>query len=164
MAGSTAQFHAQRLSPRREDDVQGLIFRCAKVVVDATDGSDLEAVLDLGGGHVLFLTYDSPFDEGLHLIYLDGADVLRDEARIGFLYPGASACCATCTRSTTLAPSSSSTGAGDSASIGAAGSRSRQHHRACTARVAPGSGGAISGSSGSHHEQGRSCGAMCSDG
>ena len=82
------EFELQRLPlSKNGHDAWSRVHRGGRVVLDCTDGTDLEAQVSVAGGHLLFLTYDSPFDEGLHLIYLDDADHLRDEARIGFMYP-----------------------------------------------------------------------------
>lgn len=89
MTAMAAEFHLQLLpGDGAEPQPRSRILRKGRVVVDRTDGTELEAAVEVAGGNVLFLTYDSPFDEGLHVMYLDGTDALRDEARIGFLYPG----------------------------------------------------------------------------
>lgn len=58
-----------------------------RVVLPRVDGTDLIAQFRCGGGHVLLLGYDAPFDEALHLVYLDERDCLRDELRFSFARP-----------------------------------------------------------------------------
>jgi len=89
MARPTTAFELQRLAIVEEGhDAWCRVLKNGKTLVERTDGTDLAAQVELGGGHALFLTYDSPFDEGLHVLYFDADDRLRDEARLGFLYPG----------------------------------------------------------------------------
>lgn len=63
------------------------VSRGAQVVLPRVDGTDLIAQCRCRGGHVLLLGYDAPFDEALHLIYLDEQERLRDEVRFSFARP-----------------------------------------------------------------------------
>ena len=61
--------------------------REGRTVLPRTDGTDLIAQMRCQGGYLLLLGYDAPFDEALHLIYLDEQDRLRDEVRFSFARP-----------------------------------------------------------------------------
>lgn len=63
------------------------ISRDGRTVLPRTDGTDLIAQMRCQGGYLLLLGYDAPFDEALHLIYLDEQDRLRDEVRFSFARP-----------------------------------------------------------------------------
>lgn len=63
------------------------LTRAGRTVLPRVDGCELAAQMRCSAGHLLMLTYDSPYDEGLHLLYLDDQDSLRDELHVGFLYP-----------------------------------------------------------------------------
>lgn len=63
------------------------LSRGGRVVLPRVDGTDLIAQCRCRGGHVLLLGFDAPFEEALHLVYLDGQDRLRDEVRFSFVRP-----------------------------------------------------------------------------
>jgi hypothetical protein len=63
------------------------ISRGERVVLPRIDGTDLIAQLRCQEGHVLLLGFDAPFDEGLHLVYLDRQDRLCDEVRFSLSRP-----------------------------------------------------------------------------
>ncbi|WP_310462368.1 hypothetical protein [Sphaerotilus sp.] len=58
-----------------------------RVVLPRVDGTDLIAQFRCREGHALLLGFDAPFEEALHLVYLDGQDRLRDEVRFSFARP-----------------------------------------------------------------------------
>lgn len=63
------------------------ISRGDRVVLPRVDGTDLIAQCRCRDGHVLLLGFDAPFEEALHLVYLDSRDRLRDEVRFSFARP-----------------------------------------------------------------------------
>lgn len=85
---SPPAFELQPLGIARDGhDAWCRILKRGEVVVEMTDGAQLEAQIPVEGGDVLFVTYASPFDEGLHVMYIDAQGRLCDEARIGFIDP-----------------------------------------------------------------------------
>lgn len=81
-------FHLEPLTgPSEPIRVWSRISRSDRVVLPRVDGTDLIAQFRCGDGHVLLLGFDAPFDEALHLVYLDGQDRLRDEVRFSFARP-----------------------------------------------------------------------------
>jgi hypothetical protein len=50
------------------------------------DGISLERQWDVGGGYLLFLTEDSPYEEGLHIYLLDQARRVADALEIASPY------------------------------------------------------------------------------
>lgn len=61
--------------------------RAGHTVLPRIDGTDLIAQVRCPGGHLLMLGYDPPFEEGLHLVFLDEQDRPRDEVRFSFSQP-----------------------------------------------------------------------------
>jgi hypothetical protein len=82
------EFHLDPLTGAAEPlRVWSRISRAGRTVLPRTDGTDLIAQIRCQGGYLLLLGYDAPFDEALHLIYLDERDHLRDEVRFSFASP-----------------------------------------------------------------------------
>lgn len=73
--------------PSEPMHVWSRISRAGCTVLPRTDGTDLIAQMRCQGGYLLLLGYDAPFDEALHLIYLDEQERLRDEVRFSFARP-----------------------------------------------------------------------------
>jgi hypothetical protein len=67
--------------------VWGRLSRGERVVLPRVDGTDLIAQCRCRDGHLLLFGFDAPFEEALHLVYLDGQDCLRDEVRFSFARP-----------------------------------------------------------------------------
>jgi hypothetical protein len=81
-------FHLEPLTgPDEPVCVWSRLWRGDRVVLPRVDGTDLIAQCRCQGGAVLMLGYDEPFEEGLHLVFLDEQDRLRDEVRFSFARP-----------------------------------------------------------------------------
>jgi hypothetical protein len=57
--------------PGEPMQVWSRLLRAGHTVLPRIDGTDLIAQVRCQGGHMLMLGYDPPFDEGLHLVFLD---------------------------------------------------------------------------------------------
>ena len=63
-----------------------LIRRASGYTGTIVPGVDLEAELEYGGEHLLFLTHDVPYEEQLEILLIDRADKLVDRVWLGGAY------------------------------------------------------------------------------